>query len=68
MFTSTNPSPHPSPRLAGRGSYFSSARVSRNAPHAVRANFGLGTRGGNDYAPLMALARILVDGYSLLHY
>jgi len=34
---------------------------------AVRANFGLWTWGGNDYAPLMALARILVDGYSLLH-
>jgi hypothetical protein len=33
----------------------------------VRANFGLWTLGGNDYAPLMALARILVDGYSLLH-
>ena len=34
---------------------------------AVRANFGLWTWAGNDYAPLMALARILVDGYSLLH-
>jgi hypothetical protein len=34
---------------------------------AVRANFGLWTWVGNDYAPLMALARILVDGYSLLH-
>ena len=29
MFTSTNPSPQPSPRLAGRGSYFRSVRVSR---------------------------------------
>ena len=34
---------------------------------AVCANFGLWTWGGNDYAPLMALTRILVDGYSLLH-
>ena len=34
---------------------------------ALRANFRLWTWGGNDYAPLMALARILVDGYSLLH-
>ena len=34
---------------------------------AVRANFGLWTSDGNDYAPLMALERILVDGYSLLH-
>ena len=34
---------------------------------ALCANFGLWTWGGNDYAPLMALARILVDGYSLLH-
>ena len=28
MFTSTNPSPQPSPRLAGRGSCFHSVRVS----------------------------------------
>jgi hypothetical protein len=33
----------------------------------VRANFGLWTLGWNDYAPCMALVRILVDGYSLLY-
>jgi len=31
------------------------------------ANFGLWTLDLTDYAPLMALVRILVDGYSLLH-
>jgi hypothetical protein len=31
------------------------------------ADFGLWTLGGSDYAPRMALVRILVDGYSLLH-
>ena len=40
--------------------------MSKIALSPFRANFGL-CRGGNDYAPLMALARILVDGYSLLH-
>jgi predicted RNA-binding protein with PIN domain len=34
---------------------------------AVRPDFELWTLDGNDYAPLMALVRILVDGYSLLH-
>src|SRR5664280_2930489 len=34
---------------------------------AVRADFGLWTLDGNDYASRMALVRILVDGYSLLH-
>src|SRR5664279_1359182 len=34
---------------------------------AVHANFGLWTLGWNDYASPMALVRILVDGYSLLH-
>jgi predicted RNA-binding protein with PIN domain len=33
----------------------------------VRDHFELWTLGWNDYAPPMALARILVDGYSLLH-
>jgi predicted RNA-binding protein with PIN domain len=33
----------------------------------ARANFGLWTFGWNDYVARMALVRILVDGYSLLH-
>ncbi len=37
-------------------------------PNVTRpANFGLWTWDGNDYVPRMALVRILVDGYSLLH-
>ena len=54
----------------------SSLRYQDSSPNEVqspkpdvqsRANFGLWTWGGNDYVPLMALARILVDGYSLLN-
>lgn len=38
-----------------------------NASSHAPANFGLWTLDWNDYVPRMALVRILVDGYSLLH-
>jgi len=45
----------------------SSPNAAQSSLLAARANFGLWTFGWNDYVPRMALVRILVDGYSLLH-